>query len=421
MCCRRCCHRVLCVAMLCGSYILQLEAADWPRFRGPTGEGISNDLEIPTIWSKTTNLKWKLEMPGQGFSSPIVVGDHVFVTCFSRADDDTAQLTRHLLCVDRTEGRIVWSKSVVSDVAETDGPGFGTRHGHASHTPVSDGNRVFVLFGSTGVLAFDMTGKQVWQQNVGRENAALFGSASSPILYKDSLIVTAGAESESIRALNKETGEELWKAEGASLSRCYCTPLIVRNAQGADDLIVSVPYEVWGLNPLSGKIKWYAASNVDTNSCPAAVSQDGIVYVIGGRSGGRIAIQTGGKGDVGESKVLWSQRGGSYVPSPVLYNDHLYWINDQGVAYCVDANTGEEVSKKRLGGQFYASAVLINDKLYVVSRFGGTYILEATPELTQIAHNTLGDDSDFSGSPAVSDGQLILRSDTHLYCIERKP
>jgi outer membrane protein assembly factor BamB len=404
--------------MLCGIYTLQLQAADWPRFRGPTGEGISNDLEIPTEWSETKNLKWKLEMPGKGFSSPIVVGDHVFVTCYSQSDDETAKLTRHLLCVDRNDGKIVWTKSVVSEVTETSGPGFGTRHGHASHTPVSDGKRVFVMFGSTGVLAFDMTGKQVWRKSVGQENAALFGSASSPILYGDSLIVTAGAESVSVRALNKETGEERWNAEGGSLSRCYCTPLIVRNAQGTDELILSVPYEVWSLNPENGKLKWYAETDVDTNSCPAAVSQDGIVYVIGGRSGGRIAIQTGGKGDVGESKVLWSHRGGSYVPSPVLHNGHLYWINDQGVAYCVDATTGEEVSKKRLDGKFYASAVLINDKLYVVSRFGGTFILEATPELAQVAQNRLGDDSDFSASPAVSDGQLILRSDTYLYCIQ---
>lgn len=199
---------------------------------------------------------------------------------------------------------------------------------------------------------------------------------------------------------------------------CLPLPVVVGNGQGTDELIISVPYEVWSLNPRSGKLKWFAETDVDTNSCPAAVSQDGIVYVIGGRSGGRIAIRTGGKGDVGESKVLWSRQGGSYVPSPILHNGHLYWINDQGIAYCVDANTGEEVSKKRLGRQFYASTVLVNDKLYVVSRFDGTYILEATPELAQIAHNTLGDNSDFSANPSVSDGQLILRSDTYLYCIQ---
>jgi outer membrane protein assembly factor BamB len=411
------CLRLSCVALLCGS-VSNSQAADWPRFRGPSGDGISSDLSVPTLWSDSQNLKWKLELPGKGFSSPIVVGDYVFVTYYDQGDRRAAGLTRHLLCVDRNQGNIVWSKSVISEVAVPDGPSFGTRHGQASHTPVSDGERIFVLFGSSGVIAFDLTGRQLWRANVGREHASMFGSASSPILYGDALIVTAGSESESVVALNKLTGEELWKSEGASLSRCYSTPMVVTNPQGADELILSVPYEVWSLNPANGKLKWYAENDVDTNSCPAAVSQDGVVYIIGGRSGGRIAVRTGGKGDVGDSNVLWSHRGGSYVPSPVLHNGHLYWVNDSGIAYCVDADSGEEVSRKRLGGQFYASAVLVGDKLYVVSRFGGTYILEATPELTQVAHNTLEDDSDFSASPAVSDGQLILRSDANLYCIQ---
>ena len=135
------------------------------------------------------------------------------------------------------------------------------------------------------------------------------------------------------------------------------------------------------------------------------------------------AIQRRGptaKGDVSKSNVLWSTNGGSYVPSPVLHKGHLFWINDSGIAICVDAKTGKEVAKKRIGGQFYASAVLIKDRIYAVSRFSGTYVLEATPTLTQVAHNELSDKSDFSASPAVSDGQLILRSDEYLYCVEAK-
>ncbi len=408
-------HGVLHIVILCVCFGSHLKAADWPRFRGPTGEGISQDANVPTEWNDMKNVKWKLKIPGKGFSSPIVVGDYVFVTCHSSSQDD---LERRLLCVQRHRGNIVWSKIVPSAAAERRGPGFGTRHGYASQTPVSDGKRVYVLFGNTGVLAFDMMGKQLWQKDVGRENAAMFGSGASPILYKDRLIVTAGAESESIRALDTKTGKEIWKTEATSLSRCYCTPVVVKNAKGEDELVISVPYEVWSLSLDSGNLKWYAETRVDTNSCPTVVSRDGIVYVIGGRSGGRAAIRTGGKGDVTKSNVLWSTSGGSYVPSPVLHNGHLYWINDRGVAYCVDAKTGKEVAKKRIGGQFYASPVLIKDRLYQVSRFSGTYVLEATPELTQVAHNTLSDDSDFSASPAVSDGQFILRSDEYLYCIQ---
>lgn len=409
---------MLLIASICNSLSSTVEAADWPRFRGPNGDGVASETEVPTQWSDKTNLKWKREMPGKGFSSPIVVGENVFVTCYSDAEGNLRNLKRHLLCIQRSDGEIAWSKVVPSGAPEVRGPSFGTGHGYASHTPVSDGERIYVLFGNSGVLAFDLKGKQLWQQDVGRENAAMFGSGASPILYKDRLIVTAGAESESIRALDKITGKELWKAEGASLSRCYCTPLIVKNPAGQDELVISVPYETWSLKPDDGKLRWYAETRVDTNSCPTVVTSDGIVYVIGGRSGGRAAIRTGGKGDVTKSNVVWSTGGGSYVASPVLHQGHLYWANNRGVAYCVDAKTGNEVAKKRIGGQFYASAMLIKDKLYFVSRFAGTYILKASPELTQIAHNKLSDDSDFSASPAVSDGQFILRSDKYLYCIQ---
>ena len=411
---------MLLVLFLCSVPKTSLLSADWPRFRGPAGDGISSDAKVPTQWGDKNNLNWKLKLPGKGFSSPIVVGDYVFVTCYSDAEGDLNNLKRHLLCVHRHQGDVVWSKVVPSTARENRGPGFGTKHGYASHTPVSDGERVYVLFGNSGVLAFDMKGKELWKQDVGKESASMFGSAASPILYKDQLIVTASAESESIRALDKMTGKELWKSEGASLSRSYCTPIISKNKSGEDELVISVPFEIWSLNPDNGKLNWYAETKVDTNSCPSLITQDGIVYAVGGRGGGRAAIRLGGKGDVTKSNVLWSTNGGSYVPSPVLHKGHLFWVNDRGIAICVDAKTGKEVAKKRIGGQFYASAVLIKDKIFAVSRFSGTYVLEATPTLTQVAHNELSDESDFSASPAVSDGQLILRSDEYLYCVEAK-
>lgn len=409
---------VLLAMFACRANSSSLFAADWPAFRGPNGAGISSDQKIPTEWSDERNLKWKLKMPGKGFSSPIIVGDYVFVTCYSDADGDLSALRRHLLCVQRHNGDLVWSKTVPSAATEIRGASFGANHGYASQTPVSDGERIYVLFGNSGVLAFDMKGQQLWQQIVGEESASMFGSAASPILYQDRIIVTAGAESESIRALDKKTGKEIWKTEASTLSRCYCTPMIVKNEQGEDELVFSVPNEVWSLNPDNGKLKWFAETRIDLNAVPSVVAEDGIIYVIGGRSGGRAAIRTGSKGDVTGTGVLWSMNGGSYVASPVLHQGHLYWLDDRGIAHCVDTKTGEEVSRKRTGGQFYASAVLINDKLYAVSRFDGTYVLEATPELNQVAHNELLDESDFSGSPAVSDGQLILRSDNYLYCIE---
>lgn len=413
-------HTCLCQrALLLGLLIVPASwcvAADWPTFRGPDGNGVASSVgDVPTAWDDSSNVRWRLKLPGAGFSSPIVVGDRVFVTAWTGSGDS---VKRFLVCVDRDSGKENWSVAVdgVSDGGEQ---GFAY-HGQASHTPVSDGDRVYVLFGSSGVKAYDLEGKLVWEQSVGQERAARFGTASSPILYGDLLIVTAGCESESIRAFKKQTGEEVWKAEAGSLSRTYSTPLIAKAADGEDELLLSVAMETWGLRPTTGKIKWYAETKVDTAACPTVVVDDGIVYVIGGRGGGRAAIRQGGEGDVTDSHVLWSESGGSYVPSPVFHQGRLYWVNDRGIATCVDAKTGEELGRKRLDGRFYASVVLVNDLLYAVSRFDGTYVLKATPEFEQVSQNKLDDDSDFSASPAVSDGTLFLRSDEYLYCISSK-
>ncbi len=406
------CFAVLLLAAFLFSAPCKLSAEDWPRFRGPRGDGTSADTGVPTQWSDSQNLKWKLKLPGAGFSSPIVVGGRVFVTAYSGSDQ---QVERHLICVDRESGQTAWTKSIegVSD----GGQGGFAHHGQASHTPVSDGDRVYVMFGSSGVRAFDLSGKQLWEQPLGNERASRFGTASSPILHNDHLIVTAGAESESMRAFDKKTGKEIWKAEAGSLSGSYSTPQIVTNADGDDELLLSVTQEVWSINPVNGKLKWYAETRVDTAACPSVVVGDGVAYLVGGRSGGRTAVRIGGKGDTTDDNVLWSEGGGSYVPSPILHDGKLFWVNDRGIANCVDAKTGKELGQKRLGGRFYASVVLINGQLYAQSRFDGTYVLKPTPDFEQIAHNKLSDESDFSGSPAVSDGQLFIRSDEFLYCI----
>ena len=400
-----------------GIQVLPASAADWAGFRGPGSRGISDDTSVPTEWNDSKNLLWKAKLPGKGYSSPIVVGDHVFVTCYSGDGGDLSGLQRHLTCMDRKTGEEVWSKAIPSTSQERAIPRFAGTPGYASNTPVSDGERIYVLFGNSGMFAFDLSGKQIWQKDVGSESAAMFGSASSPILYKDNVIVPAGSESESIRALNKATGEEAWKTEASTLSRSYSTPIIVKNPEGSDEMLLSVPQEIWSLNPDSGTLKWYAGTRVDTGACPVLVAGDGVVFAVGGRSGGRTAVKIGGKDDVTDSNVVWSKTGGAYVPSPVLHNGHLYWVTDRGVVNCVDIKTGEEAGRKRLGGQYYASIMLIGKRLYAVSRFEGTYILEATPELTQVAHNKLTDESDFSASPAVSDGQLFIRSDAQLYCV----
>ncbi len=392
-----------------------VQAEDWSGFRGPGNLGVSSDEKVPVEWSDEKNLKWKLELPGKGFSSPIVVGKQVLVTCYSGT---VASVKRHLVSVDRQSGKINWVTSVDSKSPESRGASFGTSHGFASQTPVSDGKQIYVLFGKAGVIAFDLQGKEIWKKSVGT-GAAMFGSAASPILYKDHLIVPACSESQSIVALNKSDGEQAWSTKAGSLGRSYVTPMVATNELGVDELLVSVVSEVWSLNPGTGKLNWYSVNSVDTNACPGLVQNGSTVYVIGGRGpGGRSAIKLDGKKDAGELKSLWSTTGGSYVSSPVLTKDHLFWFTERGMGICVDAKTGKEVTRKRIGGEFYASAILIKDKIYAVSRFSGTHVFSATPEMTELAHNKLTDQSDFSGSPAVSDGQFVMRSDKYLYCIE---
>ncbi len=392
-------------------------AADWLQFRGPNCAGVAVDANIPLKWSDETNLGWKLKLPGKGFSSPLVAGDKVLVTCYSDASADASKVLRHLVCVDRKTGHIAWAKAIPSTAAEKKLPGFATAHGFASETPVSDGENVYVLCGNSGVLAFDLQGKQLWRTDVGHENNSMYGSASSLILYKDRVIVTAGDQSAKLLALDKRTGATVWTSPADSLTRCYATPIIVKTPAGADEMIISAPDEVWGLNPDNGDLNWYATTGIDLLSTPTPVAHDGIVFVIGGRRGARAAVRVGGRDDVNKTHVVWQMAGGSYVPSPVYFKGHLYWVDHRGIANCVDAKTGQLVAKERLDGQFYASVLLLNDKLYAVSRFSGTYVLQAAPELKVLAHNQLTDKSDFSASPAVSDGQLFIRSDAYLYCI----
>lgn len=398
------------------------EADDWRRFRGPDGTGISNDT-LPVSWSESRNVKWKTPLPEAGSSSPIVVGKRIFVTCYSGRG---RSLKRHLVCINRGDGKIVWKRTVDAEQPEDEYGGYLTEHGYASNTPVSDGKMVFVFFGKTGVLAFDLEGKQLWKVNVGKESSnRRWGSAASLILYKDLVIVNAAEESQSIRALKKASGKQAWKADASSLSLAYGTPKLVKAKSGRVDLVLGVPGEVWGLNPDTGKLVWYAETNLTGNICPSIVAKDGIAYVFGGyRSSGSHAIRVGGKGNVASSHMVWSSRNSSYVATPLLHDGRLYWVSDRGQAFCIEAKTGKLVYRKRLAGlsgtsrPVYASPILAGGKLYVVSRRAGTYVLSAGDKFEQLARNRIGsDNSDFNATPAVSDGELFLRSNTALYCV----
>lgn len=404
-------------------------AVEWSQFRGSDGNAVTAEA-VPQTWNAGQHILWKTELPGPGTSSPVVAGNKVFLTSYSGYGTDRdsqgsqEDLKRHVICIDRTTGSELWSKEVEPVLPEDEANGMLMDHGYASSTPATDGERVYVFFGKTGVLAFDLEGEQLWQTSVGTGSAIMgWGTASSPIVYKDLVIVNAIAESEAIVALDKRTGKEVWKASAAGTSGCWGTPVLAESSEGKTELVLAVPYEIWGLNPDNGKLTWYAEVIGENAMCTSVVASEGVAYCVGGRRGAAAAVRLGGKGDVSATHVLWQKNLGSYVTSPVVHGGHVYWVTDRGIAYCLTADKGETVYEQRLpgAGQVYASAIVANDKLYAVSRTNGTFVLAAQPKYELLAHNEISNAGRCNASPAVADGQLLLRSDQFLYCIGEQP
>jgi hypothetical protein len=408
-------------------------ASDWPGFRGPDSAGIARDSRPPVSWSDSENLKWRTELPGPGSSSPILVGDRIFVTSWSGYGDDSggkpSELKRHLVCLSRSTGKALWSKSVPGETNVDPYESYMREHGYATHTPVSDGERVYVYFGKAGARAYDLNGKELWDVNLGTgANERNWGTASSPILYKHAVIFNASEESHAIYALDRTTGKQVWKAEADALEYVFGTPVLATH-NGQTDLVIGVPHELWGLNPDTGKLRWHADTDLPNNISPSVVVGDGLVYVFGGFPQlGAVAVKLGGKGDVTKSHVAWKTHNSSYIPTPVLHEGRLYFASDAGFATCLDAKTGELIYKERLPGAsasgrggkpFYSSAVLANGNIYAVSRRNGTFVFAARPEFKLVSHNTLSSDpSQFNATPAVAGSQFFLRSDRYLYCVE---
>ena len=427
--------------------------ADWPRFRGPNGEGIAEQAgPLPTKWSNDENVAWKAPLPGPGVSSPIIVGDRVFVTSYSgygidRTDPgEMSDLKRHLVCIDLNTGKTLWDKSVAAVLPEDPYSGMGVpSHGYASHTPVSDGERVYVFFGKTGALAFDFDGNQLWQTGVGTESdPRRWGSASSPVLYENVLIVTAAAESEAVVGLDTATGKELWRKEASGLSNTWGTPVLARIDDQRTDLVLGVPFEVWGFDPTNGKFRWYCEAMGADQYSPSVVTANGVIFGMASSrgGGGSVAIRPGGDGDVTETAILWTGDDSSRFATPLVYENRLYSL-DGSIANCFDATTGERIYRSRMsagsaananegqqggrrgrrgfgmGGGDYSSPVIGDGKIYFTKSSGQTFVVQTGDKYEQIAVNSLGDGREvFSGSPAISDGSIFLRSNSNLYRIK---
>ena len=390
-------------------------AEDWPQFRGPGSQGVTSEKDLPTTWNESSNVRWRTALPGYGASSPIVIGDQIFVSCYSGygTDEDNSNLedlTLHVVCLN-TAGETLWDTTVKPKLPESERV---RDHGYAAPTPASDGEHLYVFFGKTGVLKFDFEGNQLWQADVG-DGTHGWGCGTSPVLHENLVIVNASVESGSLVAVDKETGKEAWRADG--MSRSWNTPHLV-DVRGKQELVVSVKGQVLAYDPTTGEKLWNC-EGVPDYVCPSIVSQAGVVYLIGGRSSLAIAIKAGGRGDVTDSHRLWKEKSGANVVSPVIYDGHLYWVSDRNkIAYCLRLKDGKQMYAERFPDQPYASALAGDGKIYVVTRSAGTYVLAAKPEFEQLAHNRLNDTSTFNASPIVANGNLYLRSDKYLYCID---
>ncbi len=396
----------------------ELLAAEWLQFRGPGGQGTTSETNLPLTWSDTKNIAWKTELPGFGASSPIVLDDRLYVTCYSGYGIDQKNpgqmedLLLHVVCLS-DDGNIVWDQRVQPKLPESERV---RDHGYAGPTPATDGKHLFVFFGRSGVFKFDLEGKQCWQADVG-EDTHSWGCGTSPVLFGDLVIVNASVESGSLVAINKDSGDEVWRAGG--MNRSWNTPHLVDPGDGRLELVVSVKNQILAFDPATGEPIWNC-EGIPDYVCPSVVSHKGVVYVIGGRSSKAIAIRAGGRGDVTQSHRLWETKAGANVTSPVVHDGHLYWVSDRNkIAYCVKLQDGEIVYAERFPEQPYASALVGDGKLYIVTRYGGTYVLAARPEFQELAHNQLDDRSTFNASPIVANGHLFLRSDRYLYCITR--
>ena len=400
--------------------LLATSLQDWTQFRGPA-QGTSAEKGLPTTWSATQNVVWKTALPGAGTSSPITVGDKIYLTAYSGFNvpgepGDMNALKRHLVCLDRKSGKLLWTKDVAAKLPEQ--AKIRDDHGYASSTPASDGKRVYAFFGKSGVKAFDLAGKELWTAEVG-DGLNGWGSAASPVLHENLLLVNASVESASLVALDVATGKEVWRAQGIKDS--WGTPVVAASKDGKLELLVAILGKVLAFDPKTGEKRWSCDTNIPWYMVPTAVTSDGVSYWIGGRSGGAFAVRLGGAGDVSTSHKAWTAEKNSNVPSPLFHQGHVYFAgNADGTAYCLEASTGKLVYAERLprADTIYASPVLGDGKIYYVARNGRTFVVAAAPAFKLLATNDLADGSLFHAAPVVADGRLLLRSNKFLYALD---
>jgi outer membrane protein assembly factor BamB len=385
-------------------------AEDWPQWRGPRLDGRSAETNVPVYWSGTSNVAWKTALPGMGHASPIVSHGKVFTVS---AVPETQE--RLLLALDRRDGRILWQQAVITSLLERK----HALNSHASSTPASDGERVFVSFldrNEMVVAAYDLDGQKQWLVRPGKFNS-MHGFSSSPIVFEDKVIVNGDHDGDGYMvALDRKTGKELWRIDRPNKTRSYCVPLI-RDIAGRTQMILTGTKCTASYDPRTGKLHWIIDGPTDQFvASPVFSEKTGLVYITGGYPDHHIlAIQPDGSGNVTKSKIVWrTNRGVAYVPSPIIEGDCFLIVSDSGVAHCFNAADGKILWQERMG-EHHASLVSANGLVYFLNDYGVMHVVRPGASYELVARNEVGEKT--FASPAISDGQLFLRGDKHLLCI----
>ncbi len=400
--------------------VTQALADNWPQWRGPSLDGVSQESNLPVRWSTRENVTWKLPMPAWSGSTPIVWGDRIFLNV---ADGGNL----YLWSVDRADGSVLWKRFL------SDGDRKQRKQNMSSPSPVTDGKHVWVMTGTGIMKDFDFAGKEIWARDIQRDYGSFglnWGYASSPLLHGDALYVQVlhGMKTDDpsyVLRIDKRTGETLWRVERPTDAirespDSYTTPGLLTYG-GKTEIVITGGDCVTGHDPETGEELW-RANGLNPGKEPyyrivaSPVIKDDIIYVPS-RVSPLLAIKAGGRGDITESHRLWSTEHGPDVPTPVTDGKYLYIVNDKGVMWCLDSQTGEEIwGQQRVApGTYSSSAVLADGKIYVTNEDAVTTVVKAGPEFEILAENSL-DDYCLS-SPAISDGQIFIRTGEYLYCI----
>ena len=417
-------------------------ASNWPQWRGPAGQGISTEKNLPTTWTASKNIKWKTAIEGRGHSSPIVWGKRIFLTTaldgevipgrtpgvthkmadgtdFVHPDAVGANLkhTFKVICLDKETGKILWERVAY------EGPVHDSRHkraSFASSTPATDGKYVFAYFGSEGLYAYDVNGKLLWKQDLGKLGTASVGYGVSPILYGNLVIMQCDESGMNsfIAAFDKKTGKEVWRA-ARKVDVTWSTPVLVK-AGKRTELIASAAEAIISYDPLTGKELW-RHKGLESNAVNTPVVSDDMVVITSGYPKKiTLALRGGGSGDVtGSKQLLWTyDKGTAYVPSPILYGEYLYLMAGNGTLTCLEAKTGKvayEGARVPKPIPFTSSPVAYEGKVLITSDEGETFVVKAGPKHEIIGTNSVGEP--VFASPAIADGNIFIRGESHLFAI----